>query len=62
MRQAAFYEDETCNGVCPCADQRGNLSFIVHVTTICKQALEAATPQNTVALKPFDGKHWSWII
>ena len=26
---AAFYEDETRYGVCPYANQRGNLSFIV---------------------------------
>ena len=31
LGHAAFYEDETRYGVCPYADLRGNLSFIVHV-------------------------------
>ena len=31
LGHAAFYEDETRYGVCPYADLRGNLSFIVRV-------------------------------
>ena len=31
LGHAAFYEDETRYGVCPYADQRGNLSFVVCV-------------------------------
>ena len=29
LDHAAFYEDETRYGVCPYADLRGNLSFVV---------------------------------
>ena len=31
LGHAAFYEDKTCFGVCPYVDQRGNLSFIMHI-------------------------------
>ena len=31
LGHAVFYEDETRYGVCPYADQRGNLSFVVRV-------------------------------
>ena len=34
LGHAAFYEDKTYYGVCPYADQHGNLSFIVRVRVI----------------------------
>ena len=35
LGHVTFYEDETRDGVCPYADQRGDLSFAVRVSEFC---------------------------